>query len=98
MEKNAITTIDIDYIANLARIEISGEQKVRFKEQLEGMLDYFQKISALDVTGVEPVAHPFPSYNVWQEDKPTEPFTPKQALQNAPEQRDNQIVVPKVVE
>lgn len=98
MTKNSDHSIDLDYVAQLARIEIAPEQKPKIKDQLESILGYFEKISNLDVADVEPIAHPFPAYNAWQDDQPCHPFSPEEALQNAPEQRDNQVLVPKVVE
>lgn len=92
------TSIDIDYVAKLARIALTDEEKATFSAQLEDVLEHFKKLEAVDVSGVEPMAHAFPLVNVWQEDEPREAFTPEQALANAPKQRDNQIVVPKVVE
>ena len=92
------TTIDIDYVATLARIELSEEEKSRFSAQLVDILDYFERLKAVDVSGIEPSAHAFPVYNVWQEDAVEPGFSPEQALLNAPARRDGQIVVPKVVE
>ena len=37
-------------------------------------------------------------YNVWREDIEGEPMSVEDALMNAPAKRDNQIVVPKVVD
>ena len=90
--------IDINYVANLARIELSDDEKQTFSKQLENILEYFEKINAVDVSNVEPMAHPFASHNIWDEDEPKETFTPEQALKNAPLTRENQIEVPKVVE
>jgi len=50
------------------------------------------------VDGVEPMAHAFAFDNVWQEDVPACGFAPEEALANAPAQRQQQIVVPKVVD
>ncbi len=91
-------TIDIDYVATLARIELSEEEKSRFSAQLADILTYFERLKAVDVSGIEPSAHAFPVYNVWQEDVVETGFTQEQALLNAPARRDGQIVVPKVVE
>ena len=89
--------IDINYVAQLARIELSDEEKERYSLQLEHILQYCEKINKIDVSGVEPTAHAFPLYNVLQEDEEGPCFTPEEALMNAPAQRNNQIVVPKVV-
>lgn len=90
--------IDLDYVANLARISLTPQEKDRLSGQLEHILGYFQKLSEVDVDGVEPMAHAFALDNVWQEDEPVPGFTPEEALANAPAQRHQQIVVPKVVD
>ena len=48
--------------------------------------------------GVEPTAHAFPRFNVWDEDEPKEGLPSEKALMNAPKSRNEQVVVPKVVE
>lgn len=90
--------IDIDYVANLARIELSDSEKETFSAQLENVLGYFDKLNSVNVDNVEPMAHAFPITNVWREDEPTQTFTPEEALKNAPSKRNNQVAVPKVVE
>ncbi len=91
-------TIDIDYVANLARIALTDEEKERFSGQLGQVLDYIEKLNTLDVSGVEPTAHAFPLENVWRADEPEPGFPVETALKNAPAVRDNMVVVPKVVE
>ena len=90
--------MDIDYVANLARIELYPQEKEKFQGQLGDVLKYFEKLQEVDVEGVEPTAHAFPRFNVWDEDQPVDGFTAKEALCNAPKARNDQVVVPKVVE
>ena len=91
--------IDIDYVANLARLDMSAEQKAKLGSQLDDILGYFEKLNAVDVEGVEPIAHAHRVFNVWREgDQPGPTYTPEVLTSRAPEQRDNQVVVPKVVE
>lgn len=90
--------IDIDYVANLARIALSDEEKRLFSGQLEEVLTYIEKLNTLDVEGVEPTAHAIPVTNVWREDIPGPGLTPEDALRNAPAAREGMFVVPKVVE
>lgn len=91
-------SVDIDYVANLARLDLSAEEKARFAAQLGDILAYFEKLNAVDVTGVEPMAHAFPVFNVLDDDVEQPGFTPAEALRNAPASRDNQFLVPKVVD
>ncbi len=91
--------IDIDYVANLARIDLSEEEKAKLGGQLDDILGYFEKLNAVDVDGVEPMAHAQPVSNVWREgDEAGATYSPEVLTRMAPEQRENQVVVPKVVE
>jgi aspartyl-tRNA(Asn)/glutamyl-tRNA(Gln) amidotransferase subunit C len=90
--------LDIDYVANLARLALTPAEKEKFSRQLGDVLHYVEKLRAVDVSGVEPTAHAFPLFNVWQPDKPQPGLPVAAALRNAPAQRDNMIAVPKVVE
>ena len=91
--------INIDYVADLARLELSDDAKAKLGSQLEDILGYFEKLNAVDVEGVEPMAHARPVYNIWREgDQAGETYRPEVLTGMAPEQRDNQVVVPKVVE
>jgi aspartyl-tRNA(Asn)/glutamyl-tRNA(Gln) amidotransferase subunit C len=91
-------TIDIDYVANLARIALTDEEKKLFSGQLDQVLTYIEKLNTVDVSSVEPMAHAFPLTNVWGEDVAVSPMPTEKALKNAPAVRDNMVVVPKVVE
>lgn len=90
--------IDIDYVANLARLELTDAEKQKFSAQLGDILGYFDKLNAIDVSDEEPMAHPFPVYNVLGADEPSPTLSPEDALANAPKQRDQQLIVPKVVD
>lgn len=95
---SAGSDLNIDYLANLARLALTDEEKVRFARQLGDILHYVEKLNQVDVSGVEPMAHAAPVFNVWQDDVPRPGLTVEQALRNAPLQRENMVVVPKVVE
>ncbi len=90
--------LDIDYVANLARLALTDQEKTDFARQLGDVLTYIEKLKEVDVSGVEPTAHAFPVTNVWAEDAPEPGLPVDRALQNAPARRDNMIVVPVVVE
>ena len=92
------SSMDIDYVANLARIELTSQEKEKFQGQLGDVLKYFEKLQEIDVEGVEPTAHAFPRFNVWDKDLAIDGFSAEEALLNAPKSRNEQVVVPKVVE
>ena len=90
--------LDIDYVANLARITLGAAEQEKFSRQLGDILHYVDKLKRVDVTGVEPMAHASPVFNVWAADRARPGLPVELALSNAPAQRDHMVVVPKVVE
>ncbi len=92
------TDLNIERVAQLARIALTPEEKEKFSAQLAEVLTHIEKLKQVDVSDVEPTAHAFPVYNVWQEDVARPGLPVSEALRNAPAQRQNMISVPKVVE
>ncbi|PTY06564.1 Asp-tRNA(Asn)/Glu-tRNA(Gln) amidotransferase GatCAB subunit C [Opitutaceae bacterium EW11] len=92
------TDLNIDHVANLARLALTPEEKARFSAQLGDVLGHIEQLRKIDVSGVEATAHAYPVFNVWADDVARPGLPVEAALQNAPEHRDNMIVVPKVVE
>ena len=90
--------LDVAYVAQLARLRLSDEETRLFQEQLARVLEYADKLSEVDVTGVEAAAHSVPIFDVLREDKSRDWFTAEEALRNAPRQANALFVVPKVVE
>lgn len=90
--------IDIDRVAQLARVELTAAEKEKFSRQLSEVLHHITQLEQVDVTGVEPSAHAFPMVNVWADDVAQPGLSVEAALRNAPSKRDNMIAVPTVVE
>ena len=90
--------IDIDRLAVLARIELTPEEKARYAAQLGDVLAHVEQLNKVIVDGVEPTAHAFPVTNVWRADEPAPALSVGEALSNAPAKRNDQFVVPRVVE
>ena|ERR1700677_3445194 len=89
---------DVRYTAQLARLNLSEEEIAMFQSQLSQVLAYVDKLSEVDVSGVDPTAHTNPVFNVLRKDEPRDWFTPEQALANAPRQANHLFVVTKVLE
>ncbi len=90
--------LNLDHVANLARLNLTPDEKERFAAQIGDVISYIALLNEVNVEGVEPTAHAFPVVNVWAADVAEPGLSVEDALRNAPEQRDNMFVVPKVVE
>jgi len=96
--QRAVDRIDVAYVANLARLKLSADETSMFQNQLQDIVGYVRKVMELDVTGVEPMAHGVPMQNVLRRDEARDGLTIESVLLNAPAKRDDQFVVPKIVE
>lgn len=89
---------DVRYTAQLARLNLSEEEIAKFQSQISHVLDYVEKLKEVDVTGVEPTAHTYPTFNIFRQDAARDWFDAKAALANAPRQANDLFIVTKVVE
>lgn len=92
---NIITDETIEYVGILAKLELSFEEKEQAKKDMGRMLDYIDKLNELDTSDVEPMSHIFPVQNVFREDEVTNADGSREALENAPEEKNAMFVVPK---
>ena len=91
--------IDIKYVAKLARVQLSEVEEKKLSVQMNDILGYFEKLNSIDVKDIQPMAHAQKVQNVWREGDIAGSVLPKELLEEmAPESRDGQVVVPKVVE
>jgi aspartyl-tRNA(Asn)/glutamyl-tRNA(Gln) amidotransferase subunit C len=95
--------IDVAYVANLARLELSEEETALFRDQLGDVLKYVAQLSngdrAINEVRVDESLDSAPmTTNELRADEPRDWFTAEEALSNAPRQRDHLFIVPKVVE
>ena len=90
--------IDVKYVAHLARLQLTPQEEQQFGEQLAHILGYVEKLTELDVTGVEPTAHPIPLVNVTRADEVRPSLSHEAALRNAPAEANGLFMVPKIVE
>ncbi len=95
---SAAADLNIDHVANLARLALTTDERAQFARQLGDVLASIEQLKKVDVSGVEPTAHATPIFNVWADDVPQPGLSAEAALSNAPAQRDHMVVVPKVVE
>lgn len=89
-------------VAELAHLELRDEEVELFGRQLTEILNYFEKLNELDVSGIEPMAQVLAAgadpNAVWRDDHPTDSGLQDELLAAAPEGRAPFFRVPKVIE
>jgi aspartyl-tRNA(Asn)/glutamyl-tRNA(Gln) amidotransferase subunit C len=93
-----ITKEQVEYVANLAKLDLTEEEKEIFTKQLDSILSYMDKLNQLDTTKIEPTSHVLPIKNVFREDKVKPSLPVEEALANAPDRKDGFFRVPRVIE
>ena len=92
-----ISQKDIEHIAQLAKLKISEEEAKQYAAQLSKSLEYFNQISEVDVTGVEPLVTPSEIEFYMREDVVQKSVSTEELIQNAPEKTGHLFKVPPVV-
>jgi len=92
-----ITEQDVRHVAKLSRLKLTDEQVRFFAGQLSHVMDYVDKLSEVDIDGVEPMAHPTDMTNRFRDDSPTPGMPVDDALANAPSSDPPFFKVPKVL-
>lgn len=94
---NVISDETMEYVGILAKLALSDVEKEQAKKDMEQMLDYIDKLNELDTEGVEPASHIFPVSNCFREDVVSNGDGSALLMANAPEEQENQLVVPKTI-
>lgn len=93
-----ITKEEVEYVAHLARLDFSEDEKVKFTSQLNDILMYMDKLNEVDTAGIEPMSHAIALENAFRDDTAQDSLSHDLSLSNAPEARGPFFRVPKVVE
>jgi aspartyl-tRNA(Asn)/glutamyl-tRNA(Gln) amidotransferase subunit C len=82
------------HVARLARLELSEEELERTAGELSAILEHVERISSLDLEGVEPTSHVVALENVFRPDEPRPSLPRERALGPAPDPADGAFRVP----
>jgi len=93
-----LSTLDVEYVAKLARLEVTEAEQEKFTAQLNDILLYIDQLNELDTKGVAPMSHAIAVTNAFREDKIAESLGTQKALANAPDARGEFFRVPKVID
>lgn len=92
-----ITKKDVEYVAALARLEFTEDEKEELTKTLGDILEYAKKLSDVDTSSVQPTAHILPVNNVFREDRVEPSLGRDRVLENAPYKSKGCFRVPRVI-
>jgi aspartyl-tRNA(Asn)/glutamyl-tRNA(Gln) amidotransferase subunit C len=88
----------VRHIALLARLELSDEEERTFTEQLDNILQHFEKLSTLNTDAVDPTAHVMDLQPAYRADVVSNPPADEALRVNAPARDGDFFKVPKIIE
>jgi aspartyl-tRNA(Asn)/glutamyl-tRNA(Gln) amidotransferase subunit C len=83
-------------IAALARLDLSKEETEMFVSQFKDILDYVSILNEVDTENVQPAYLSSANRSVTREDAIEESVPTNEFLSNAPQARDDYVVIPRV--
>jgi aspartyl-tRNA(Asn)/glutamyl-tRNA(Gln) amidotransferase subunit C len=114
LEPMKVTDKDVAYVADLANLELTGEERARMLRDLNSILEYVERLSELETDKVAPMAQVSDRYGVDESRQGSDRFAyairedvkdglreslPHDvALKNAPDTDGTFFEVPKVIE
>lgn len=94
----ALTLEDVQKVALLARLELEPDELERQATHINRLLEHFEELQGIDVTGVDPTLHSNPMQNVFREDVVHASLVREDLLANAPAVQDGCVLVPRIIE
>lgn len=89
---------EVEYIARLARLDLTDEQKALYRGQLEAILNHVAQLQELDTRDVSPTTSAAPAGTSLREDTPRESLNLEELLKNASQEDEGQFKIPPVFE
>lgn len=93
-----ITKEQVTHVANLARLNLTEEEKEHMTKDMESIIAFVDQMNGLDIEGIKPTDHIIPVNNVFREDVVKPSMDVEELLRNAPAQENGCYSVPKIVE
>jgi aspartyl-tRNA(Asn)/glutamyl-tRNA(Gln) amidotransferase subunit C len=91
-----VTVETVEYVARLAHLSLTDEERETFARQLDQVLAYAESIQALDTSSVEPMSHAIAT-GVFRPDEPRPSLPRQDVLAAAPDAADALFRVPRVI-
>ncbi len=95
--RNNVSKEDVKYVALLAHIELSEEEKETLTEQLNEIIEYFRNVDTVDTEGIKPTYHVLELLNIFQEDEVLPSLPANEILKNAARKEKRFFKAPRII-
>ena len=88
----------VEYVAELARIELDEDEKFIYSEQLSTILAFFDRLEEVDTKDVPPTSHVLDLINALRPDEVRTSLSVDEGLKNAPDRKNRFFRVPRILD
>jgi aspartyl-tRNA(Asn)/glutamyl-tRNA(Gln) amidotransferase subunit C len=89
---------EVEHIASLARLDLTTDEKNRYREQLSAILDHVAQLQKLDTSSIRPTAGVFSAENPLRVDESRPGLATDALLATAAQKERSQFKIPPVFE
>ena len=101
-----LSLAEVEHIAKLARLELTDDEKARYREQLSAILEHVAQLQKLDTASIQPMTAVFAAPTEAQPggashlrpDQSRPSLKTDELLKNAPAHEQDQFKIPPVFE
>ena len=93
-----LTLAQVEHIAELAKLDLSPQEKELYREQLSAILEHADSLGRLDTSGVPPTTSVLELRNVVRPDEVRPCLPVEDVLRNAPDRLGNQVRVKAILD
>ncbi len=93
-----LTLVEVEHIAELARLRLTDDEKTLFRGQLSAILEYAARLQQVDTSAISPTATVLPLHNVMRADAVAPSLPPEDVLANAPDAAEGCFRVGTILE
>jgi aspartyl-tRNA(Asn)/glutamyl-tRNA(Gln) amidotransferase subunit C len=94
----SVSKKDVEYVAELARLSFTEDEKEELIGDLNSVLGYIEKLNELDTKDTDIIVNPYYIENKFREDEIEPSLELKTVLNNAPQRLEEYVIVPKIIE
>jgi aspartyl-tRNA(Asn)/glutamyl-tRNA(Gln) amidotransferase subunit C len=92
-----LTLADVEHVSDLACLALTDSETRIFQQQLSAILEYAERLHAVDAGAIPSLASPNPEETILRDDRVVPSLPQSDALANAPDVKANRFRVPAVL-
>jgi len=96
--ESELSSREVEHVARLARLGITPEQVLRYRDQLRNILHHIEALNRADTSKVPATAYPLDERNVMRDDRLESCLPAEEALRNAPSREGSYFKVKAIQE